>query len=154
VLLTYSVYDEVMPNIATHALIRALGLEVAEPYLVGIPGVATVPAPVSGNLATGRTGVAFEYAPSNHALGYARYDLREFLPGVPFAGPERFPMLESSFEVEMPVREHAAQAVAFFVSLATGAPATVPSTAPPRSDYDGDGVSDSADGKPLDPAQN
>lgn len=147
VLVTYSLYDEVMPNIATHALIRALGVEVAEPYLVGVEGVATVAAPVSGNLANGRTGVAFEYAPSNHALGYERFDLREFLPGVPFSGTERFPKLPKSFDVEMPVREHADQLTTF---LSSG---VAPSTAPPRADYDGDGVLDEVDGDPLDPSE-
>lgn len=147
VLVTYSLFDEVMPNIATHALIRALGVEVAEPYLVGVEGVPTVAAPVSGNLPNGRTGVAFEYAPSNHALGYERYDLREFMPGVPFAGAERFPPLPKSFEVEMPVREHADQLTSFLTS------GVAPSTAPPRADYDGDGVLDEADAHPLDPSQ-
>lgn len=152
VLVTYSVYDEVMPNIATHALIRALGVEIAEPYLLGVPGVSTVSAPVSGNLPSGRTGVAFEYAPSNHALGYERFDLREFLPGVPYEGEERFPLLPKSFEVEMPVREHADQLTSFLSSVASNKAGSVASTAPPLADFDGDGALDAKDSDPVDPA--
>ncbi len=151
ILVSFSVYDEVMPNIATHALIRALGIDVGEPYLVGIPGVPTVAAPVRGNLPSGRTGAAFEYSPANHGLGYMRYDLREFVPGVPFPGDERFPKLDRAFDVEMAIREHDDQMVAFFTSLQDGGPATIPSTAPPRADYDGDGVLDQDDTDPLDP---
>jgi hypothetical protein len=73
--------------------------------------------------------------------------LREFLPGVPVAGTDRFPLLPKAFEVEMPVREHADQLTSF---LTTG---IAPATAPPRADFDGDGALDTDDAHPLDPGR-
>jgi dienelactone hydrolase len=148
-LVTYALGDEVLPNISTIALIRALGLDLATPDLVDIPGVPTVPAPVSGNLGP-RTAAAVQYAPANHGLGYGRYDTREFLPGVPVDGDPRFPKLPKSFRIEMPVREHEAQLVTFFSTSNKGA-ARIEVTAPPVADFDGDGALDEKDAAPYDP---
>lgn len=142
VLVTYAVDDEVLPNIATHALVRALGLGLAAPNLFEIPGVPTVTAPVAGNLASHHTGAAVQYLPANHGLGYARYDTRQFYPDLPSSGPERFPRLPRKFTFEQPVREHLAQLVTFFESVAQGEPGRIEVTSPPRVDYDNDGVSD------------
>lgn len=149
VLVTYALGDEVLPNVSTIALIRALGLEVATPALSEVPGVATRPSPVSANV-DGHVGVAVQYAPANHGLGYVRWDTREFMPGVPVEGEERFPRLPKSFQIEMPIREHARQLAAFFASVNAGKGVVVVS-APPRADFDGDGALDDQDSAPLDP---
>lgn len=109
VLLTYALDDEVLPNLATHALIRAMGLPVLGSPLSPIEGVPLVAAPATKNL-FGGTGVAVEYAPATHALGYQRWGDRSYLRGAdgvlaPMAKPVR---------IEMPLREHLAQVVHFF----------------------------------------
>jgi hypothetical protein len=148
-MITYAVGDEVLPNIATIALMRAMGVELATPSLVEIPGIAGRASPVSGNM-HGRSAAAVQYSPANHALGYSRFDLREFLPGVPHAGDDRFPRLPASFSIEMPVREHSRQLAKFFSSALAGK-AVIEVTSPPRADFDGDGALDVDDAKPLDP---
>jgi dienelactone hydrolase len=150
-LVTYAVGDEVMPNIATVALMRALGVELATPALDAVPGLVSRAGPVSGNV-KGRTAVAVQYAPANHGLGYGRWDTREFVPGVPLDGDERFPALSASFRIEMPIREHVAELVTF-LSTANAGKAVVEVTAPPRADFDGDGVLDADDADPMNPKQ-
>lgn len=149
VMITYAMGDEVLPNISTIALMRALGVELASPALAPVPGLVTRTSPVSANVA-GHTAAAVQYSPANHGLGYGRYDLREFMPGVPHPGDERFPRLPDSFTIEMPVREHSRQLAKFFSSALTG-PAVIEVTAPPRADFDGDGVLDADDAAPNDP---
>jgi len=142
VLVSYAVYDEVMPNISTIALIRAMGLAQASPNLFDLPGIPTTAAPVTGNLAGGHTGAAVQYLPGNHGLGYGRYDTRMFYPGEPFDGAERFPRLPKGFTFEQPIREHLAQLTTFLDAVVNGKPGRIEVTAPPRADYDGDGVLD------------
>ena len=93
-----------------------------------------------------------QYAPANHGLGYVRWDTREFMPGVPVDGETRFPLLPASFQIEMPIREHARQLAQFFASANAGK-AVVEVTAPPRADFDGDGALDSEDANPISPKQ-
>ncbi|HMR73469.1 MAG TPA: hypothetical protein PKD61_00110 [Polyangiaceae bacterium] len=155
VLLTYAAGDEVLPNIATFALVRALGIPRAGAAIVPLPGVASAPSPVSANFG-GRTGAVVEYAPANHGLGYERFDTREFLPGIPFEDGERFVALPKSFQIETPIREHAAQLVEF-LQTSGGGKATIRVTAPARADFDADGVLDAdeeaAGTDPTDPSQ-
>jgi hypothetical protein len=141
VLVTYAPYDEVLPNVATVALIRALGLDLAAPNLFDLPGITTVAAPVIGNSESGRTAAAVQYHPGNHGLGYGRFDTRKFLPGPPADGALR-PKLEREFRFEQPIREHLAQLVIFLESVADGGPGHIEVTVPPQPDYDADGVLD------------
>lgn len=138
VLVTYAPYDEVLPNIATVALIRAFGLDLVSPNLFALPGVGSTAAPVVANHGSGRTAAAVQYLPANHGLGYGRFDTRKFLPGPPADGAGR-PRLAAEFRFEQPIREHTAQLVTFFASLADGGPAVIDVTRAPRADYDGDG---------------
>lgn len=148
-LITYALSDEVLPNISTHALIRAFGVPIAEPFLTPVAGVPSAPSPVSKNKGD-RTAAAVQYAPANHGLGYGRFDTREFLPGVPFEEEPRFPKLPKPFKIEMPVREHSAELARFFSSSLEGA-AVIEVTAPPIADFDGDGVTDEKDADPISP---
>ena len=148
-LITYAIDDEVLPNIATHALLRALGVDLVEPGVVPVEGVPTIASPVSKNRGP-RTAAAVQYAPANHGLGYGRYDTREFLPGVPLDEAPAFPKLPSPFQIELPVREHAAQLVTFLQTANQGA-ALIEVTASPRPDFDGDGALDADDADPTDP---
>lgn len=148
-LITYAIGDEVLPNISTRALIRALGLDLASPRLVPVDGVAEIASPVSGNRGA-RTAAAVQYSPANHGLGYGRYDRREFVPGVPLDGELRFPVLSKPFTIEMPIREHMAQLAGFLASANAGK-AVIEVTAPPVGDFDGDGALDEKDAHPADP---
>lgn len=150
VLVTYAISDEVMPNTATAALVRALGLDVVGGPRAELPGVRAITAPVRANVG-GKVGVAVPYAPANHGLGYVRFDTRDFQPGVPREEGPRFPKLKKSFTFEQPIREHGAQLVAFLKSADAGS-AEVSVTAPPRDDFDGDLVDDAKDADPLNPA--
>ena len=138
-----------LPNISTHALLRAIGLDLATPRLVGVEGLAEVASPVSGNRGA-RTAAAVQYAPANHGLGYDRYARRDYLPGVPVEGDTRFPKLPSPFVIEMPIREHSAQ-LAGFLGSANEGKAVIEVTAPAVADYDGDGALDEKDADPIDP---
>ncbi len=150
VMITYALDDEVLPNTATVALLRALGVELATPSLVAVPGVGSVAAPVSGNVA-GRTAAAMQYAPANHGLGYTRRDSRAYAPSVDGDGAPTLARLAKSFQVEMPIREHSDQLVRFFTTAGEGH-AVVEVTAPPRADIDGDGALDAEDASPYDPS--
>lgn len=142
ILVTYAAQDEVLPNIATVALIRALGIALAAPNLFEMAGIPTLPAPIVANLSGGRTGAAVQYYPANHGLGYARFDNRQFFPDLPRDDGERFPRLPQRFSFEQPVREHAAQLIAFLAAVAAGGPGRIEVTVPPRPDFDADGVLD------------
>lgn len=148
-LITYALDDEVLPNISTHALLRAIGLDLATPRLVPVDGVVEISAPVSKNRGD-RTAAAVQYAPANHGLGYDRYAKRDYMPGVPFDADPRFPKLPSPFQIEMPIRQHSAQ-LAGFLSSANAGTATIEVTAAPVADFDGDGTLDAEDKDPLDP---
>lgn len=151
-LLSYSVDDEVMPNIATGALIGAFGIPLAEPTIRDVPGVDQAGAPIAGNI-DGRTGAAVQYSPSTHGLGSNRYDSREYMPGDPQPDPaNRWPTIPQKITVELPIREHIAALVHFFETDLAGKPPEVVVTAPPLDDYDGDGVPDASDAAPYDPA--
>jgi hypothetical protein len=144
VLVTWAPYDEVLPNIATVALIRAFGLDFAAPNLFALPGIGNAAAPVVANHRSGRTAAAVQYMPANHGLGYGRFDTRKFLPGPPADGAGR-PKLAAEFRFEQPIREHTTQLVTFFASVADGGPAVIDMTRAPRADYDGDGSLDAAE---------
>lgn len=150
VMITYAIHDEVLPNIATIALMRAMGIDVATPNLVDVRGLANIAAPVMGNRGM-HTAAAVQYAPADHALGYNRYDQRKYQPDSPRDGDVRFPLLDKPFNVEMPIREHSAALVTFFTSALKG-PARIEVTAPPVADFDGDGAIDDMDKAPYDPA--
>lgn len=150
-LVTYAAGDEVMPNLATQALVRALGLPLVGAERAEMPGVALVPAPVVANL-SGVTGAAVAYDPANHGLADGRYDTKEFLPGFPAPGAQRFPRLPKSVRIELPIREHNAQLVTFLTTADQGS-ARIEITAPPRADFDADGALDADDAAPFDPSE-
>lgn len=142
VLISYSVDDEVMSNLSTHALIRAFGLPLAHPALVPLSGVKSVDAPVSGNM-QGATAAAVQYSPSTHALGTNRFDWRQYMPGDPQPDPDnRWPEIPAKIHIELPIRELDRQVVHFFQSGMTSAAPEIIITKPPVADYDADGVTD------------
>jgi hypothetical protein len=130
-------------------------MPIAGPTLLEPVGVPRVDAPVSGNQG-GRTAAAVQYEPGMHALGYNRWDTRQFQPGFPASDPAaRFPRLPKDIRIELPIREHSEQLVTFLRGALDGTP-SIAVTAPARRDYDVDGVDDDAERAagtdPWDPA--
>lgn len=155
VLVGYTVDDEVLPNISTHALLRAIDLPIAGPTLVQPEGISLLGAPATGNR-SGLTAAATQYAPSTHALGYNRWDIRQYQPGFPTSDlSARFPLLPKEITIELPIRESSTQLVTFLAGALTGTP-EITVTAPVRTDFDADGVTDAAETAagtdPWDPA--
>lgn len=150
VMITYALHDEVLPNIATIALMRAMHIDLATPNLVDVPGLQNIAAPISENRGT-HAAAAVQYSPAEHALGYNRYDQRKYDPNSPMSGDVRFPLLSKAFNVEMPIREHSKALVAFFSSALLGK-ARIEITAVPIADFDGDGSLDAVDKSPYDPS--
>jgi hypothetical protein len=154
-LVTYTVDDEVLPNIATHALLRTIGIPIVGPTLLEPEAITLLDAPVSGNVG-GLTAAALQYAPSTHALGYNRWDVRQFEPGLPASDPaRRFPMLPQEIRIELPIREQSRQLVRFLTEALAGTP-EITVAAPVLRDFDADGVDDAAERAagtdPWDPA--
>ncbi|MGZ5966553.1 MAG: alpha/beta hydrolase [Polyangiales bacterium] len=119
VLLTYALDDEVLPNGATYALVRAMGLTAVGAPIRPIAGVPIAAGPVRGNLGGG-TGAAIEYSPATHALGYQRWGDRAYgaYAGELDDGPAV--PLTHTVRIEMPIREHIAGAVHFFRTATEG----------------------------------
>jgi hypothetical protein len=139
VLISFSLDDEIMPNVTTHALVRALGATLIGPHLGSIDDVPTSAPPLS---ATNGLLAANQWAPSTHALGFYRHDQRQFLPGFPRDGEDpRFPTLKRSIIIDTGIREHDAQVVHFLTTALAGKPEAIV-TRPAAADFDADGVLD------------
>jgi pimeloyl-ACP methyl ester carboxylesterase len=137
--------DEVMPNRSTDAWAKALGLPRLLPRLTTTI-VDEVSGPVRAN-ADGQTAVLVEYAPATHGANWVSdRGVRKFAPYD--ADDDTFERLLNSIEIENPMRATMAQVThALTTWKETGAP-TVISTAPPRADFDDDGVEDTVDEAP------
>ena len=139
VLITYALDDEVLPNLATRALVTAMGLTQVGPSQRPFPGLLRAEGPFAS---TKGLLAAVEYAPASHGLGYSRIGEHTYLPRSTaldaLDGPE---LLPRPYKFAMPIREHLAQLVHFFVTTMAGKPEII-LTAPSRADADGDGVLD------------
>jgi hypothetical protein len=144
--------DQVLSNLGTDALAGELGLHALEPHLEIPPGMASVAAPAAANV-DGQTAVLVQYSPATHGANWSaeRGTLR-FAPGFPVAGAEPFPRLARDITIANPIYETLDQVFEILASHRRGEPPRVIVTKAPTHDFDGDGVVDSADAAPLDPA--
>ena len=62
---TEGIGDSLVPNNATRAMVRELGIPHVRPIEVEVPGVPQVDAPLAGNVAPGITAGYFQFRPSN-----------------------------------------------------------------------------------------
>jgi pimeloyl-ACP methyl ester carboxylesterase len=148
-----SMYDEIMPNVATEALARAFGLHVLTPNVEVPQGMFQIGSPGSNNVA-GQTGILVQYEPATHGYNWAAQEGRlQYQPGAPFEGDERFPKLAKSFTIQEPIYETHAQVAEILTTYFAGQSPFVRSTKPPARDFDGDGKLDSVDPDPHDPAK-
>jgi dienelactone hydrolase len=157
VLVIEVVHDELIPNLATHALARAMGLPVLEPDLFAPADLPRVASPAQGN-ANGQSAALVEYAPATHGANWTSgVGILRFVPGAPHPGEDPFPTLPAPIEIENPLYETLEQVVEALLSHQSGAPPIFRSTLAPVADFDGDGVSDEEEiamGRdPFDPRQ-
>ncbi len=68
VLMQQAIEDEVVPAEVTARLARVLGLARLAPGFRAVAGLPDIPAPASGNLPGGRTGVLAQFSPAEHAF--------------------------------------------------------------------------------------
>ncbi len=144
--------DEIMPNVATEALARGLGLHVLKPNLVAPVGMLQIESPASANVST-QTGVLVQYSPATHGYNWSaqRGDL-EYVPGGPQDGDEPFPKLPNKITIDEPIYATLDQVIEILAThFAMQAP-RVRSTHTPVADFDGDGKPDATDPAPFDPA--
>ena len=133
--------DELIPNSATGALARAMGLPVLEPYLELPPETAAVASPAVANVG-GQTAALVQYSPATHGANWtSETGVLKFVPGAPFDGDDPFPRLEVPVEIPNPMRPTLDQVVTFLASHQAGAP-RIESTLAPVADFDADGMSD------------
>lgn len=138
--------DEVIPNRASFAWARAMGLPTLTPRLTD-DDTPTVESPARANL-EGQTAAVVEQAPATHGANWTSdRGERSFLPFD--ADDETFARLEEPVVIENPMRATMEQVVHALVTwLDTGVPEVI-STAPPRADFDDDGVPDTDDDAPF-----
>ena len=163
VVLVEAIWDEIVPNEGTEALARAMGLFLATPNVGTNAGVPfTTATPVNGILsnvpAVGLTGVLVQASPGTHGSDlYDAKGVRHF--AIPFGKDpsDPFPVLPADLPVVEPYLGLQAMSAGFFSSLFAGGPGKAPEVSGfpvPVRDFDGDGVEDSVDPDPLDPAKN
>ncbi len=93
--------DEVIHNLATESLARAMRLEVLAPGAA--PGLPTIPSPAAGNLA-GQTAVIVQIPNASHGANWTSEEGRlDFVPGFPHAGEDPFPKLDAPIAVVNPI---------------------------------------------------
>jgi len=139
ILMVEVVGDQSMPNVATEALSRAMGLALLSPFLEPIDGLAVIAAPVRNNVATPAGGVTaglVQYSPGTHSDNLKRqYGELRFYPDFPFpfgpAGP-RFPRLDEPVTVPEPNVELLAQIRHFLQTHRETGHGEIISTQPPR----------------------
>jgi len=126
--------DEVMHNIASESLARAMGLEILVPYLFAPDGIAPVEAPAAGNI-DGQTGVFVQYAPATHGANWtSEVGTLSYVPGFPHPGIEPFPMLDEPIEIANPIYATLEQVVHILVTHQRGDDPEVLSTLAPVAD--------------------
>jgi hypothetical protein len=122
--------DELIPNEATDALARAMGLHLLVPYAAAVEGVPTVDSPASGNV-DGHTAVVVQYSPATHGANWTSLEGElTFVPGFPHEGEDPFPRLPDPIAVVNPLYETLDQVVQAMVSYQSGTPVVVSTHTP------------------------
>lgn len=93
--------DEVIHNLATESLARAMRLEVLAPGAA--PGLASTASPTAGNV-DGQTGVLVQIPGATHGANWTSEEGRlDFVPGFPHPGDDPFPELDTPIAVANPI---------------------------------------------------
>jgi dienelactone hydrolase len=143
--------DQVLSNTGTDALARGLGLDVLLPDLAPPSGLAEIASPAAGNR-DGTTAILVQYSPATHGANWSdEHGTLKFMPGFPFAGDVRFPMLPVPITITNPIYDTLDQVFEILATHQAGESPSVRSTLAPIADFDGDGVPDDQDPAPYDP---
>ena len=144
--------DQVLSNTGTDALARGLGLDVLLPDLAPPSGLAEITSPAAGNR-DGTTAILVQYSPATHGANWSNeHGTLKFMPGFPFAGDVRFPMLPVPITITSPIYDTLDQVFEILATHQAGVSPSVRTTLAPIADFDGDGVPDDQDPAPYDPA--
>ncbi len=153
-------WDEIVANTANEAFARAAGFPLAAPSLgalTGIPlGTATpVDGVISGVPFAGVTAVVVQAGPAVHGadLYNAKGTHTYAMPFPRFDLEDPFPKLPAEVAVAQPYLTLQTVSVGFIEGDFAGKTPSVGAFGTPVLDYDGDGVEDSKDADPNDPAK-
>lgn len=145
--------DEIMPNAATEALARGLGLQVLKPNLDVPSGMLQVASPAAANV-NNQTAVLVQYSPATHGYNWsAEQGKLEYVPGGPFDEDDLFPKLPAPITIDEPLYETLDQVTEVLATYFAGQAPRVRTTHTPVHDFDGDGQPDDTDPDPLDPTK-
>jgi len=149
--------DELIPNLATHALARAMGLPLLEPYLVPVEGTVSVASPASADV-DGQSAALVQYSPATHGSNWtSEVGTLSFYPDCPRDGGDPFPRLPAPIEIPNPIHATFDQVVEILETHQAGPSPVIRSTVAPVADFDADGMSDAEEiaiGRdPLDPSR-
>ncbi|HUS68773.1 MAG TPA: hypothetical protein VMZ28_29760 [Kofleriaceae bacterium] len=123
--------DEVIPNQATEAWARVVGLEVLTPHMEVPEGIAEVASPAAGNV-DGQTGVLVHYSPATHGANWtSEWGALRFEPGWPFEGAEKYPERAEPLVIANPIYETLDQVVEILDTHRTDGVPVVRSTQAP-----------------------
>lgn len=143
--------DEAMPNQATEALARGLGLHVLKPNLDVPSGLLQIESPGGGNV-NAQTAVLVQYQPATHGYNWsAETGTMRYVPGYPHEGDDKFPKLPNAITIREPIYETHEQVAEILATYFAGQAPRVRSTKAPVRDFDGDGTPDDSDPDPYDP---
>jgi len=145
--------DERMANVATEALARGFGMHVLRPNLVAPEGMLQIESPAAGNV-NSQTAVLVQYSPATHGYNWsAQHGDREYKPGGPQEGEERFTKLAHKITINEPIYETLDQVSEILSTYFGQQPPRVRSTHTPVADFDDDGKPDATDPDPFDPTK-
>ncbi len=132
--------DEVLPNSATNALARALGIPLLAPAFGALPGIPVEAGPLAGNV-DGQTAALVQFAPANHGDNWSKEaGARKY---APFGEDDLdFQLLPATIPVANPVRAIHEQVRGMLAGVRDEETPVLVSTVRPRHDFDDDGVSD------------
>jgi hypothetical protein len=122
--------DELIPNTATDALGRVMGLALLEPYSQAVDGLPTIASPASANV-NGQTAVVAQYSPATHGANWtSEKGELVFVPGFPHEGEDPFPRLPEPIPITNPLYETLDQVVQALQTYQLGAPIIVSTHVP------------------------
>jgi hypothetical protein len=152
-------WDELIANEGTEALAKAGGVPLAAPNVgphsdVALEEVQPVDGVVRGAPSPDHTVVVVQASPATHGVNlYDARGTRRFEPPFVREGDPGFVALETPFEIDQPYLGLQTMVVGF---IGTAFDDEVPAVADfptPVLDFDGDGVPDTSDLEPFDPAK-
>lgn len=146
VLILEAINDEIMANGATNALALALGMPILGPSYDGDERFAVVEGTAAGNL-EGQTAVMIQQSPACHGTNWT-HELGQREWGLYGEEDIEHFELDTPVIINNPIRQTHELLVGVLRDHADGRAPSVTHPAPPRQDFDDDGVLDGDDASP------